>query len=564
MIYDVIIIGSGISGIFTLKHCLEKKLKCIILEKSDNICGVWNIKNDPSVFSNTYSVSSKLYLSISDFPIPENYPEFPHWSLVLKYYKSYVQHFNLDDYILLKNEVTNIEKNNNKWNIQTTNFLFKSKNIVIASGSTNKCLNYPNMDLFKKFNGKTYHANDFGKLNLDTVLINKNIAVIGGSDTASDISVELSKNNKVFMSISNGQWFQDRNAGAFEPADMFYNRFINFFTKKIFSKNYVHNEFGTEPISVYWGAGGSGIKEWLPKCKYLNSYYNKSRDVIGYISKGKVIPKGKIIDVKNNSIKFINNENYENIDIIIFATGYKALDCFYFIKNQKIKDLPKYKHIFYPNDTSISFIGFIRPYLTSIPMLTEMQSRYIAEVYSNNVKLPNKEQIKKELINDIIKQKDEFKCSSKRIPFLVDPYDYCDDIGEKINCKPNIHKYFFTDNLLWKSIVLGSWNHYVYRLKDNDENKRKIAEEQLKKHYYHNTSVKIRTKSQRIIYMTVFKIIIAIIIIIGIIILIKNKYSEKLIYIFIILIIIILFDYFFRNKLLQNIVTIQFPEHKFK
>ena len=45
---------------------------------------------------------------------------------------------------------------------------------------------------------------------------------------------------------------------------------------KVFNKNHVHNSFGMQKITNAWGAGGSGIKEWLPKCKYLNSYYNKT------------------------------------------------------------------------------------------------------------------------------------------------------------------------------------------------------------------------------------------------------------------------------------------------
>ena len=27
--------------------------------------------------------------------------------------------------------------------------------------------------------------------------------------------------------------------------------------------------FGIDYISTFWGVGGSGIKEWIPKCKYL-------------------------------------------------------------------------------------------------------------------------------------------------------------------------------------------------------------------------------------------------------------------------------------------------------
>ena len=84
MIYNTVIIGSGISGIFTLKHLIEDGItNVIILDKNPEPFGVWNINNKPSVFKDTYTVSSKLYMTISDFPIPENTPEFPHHSLIL-------------------------------------------------------------------------------------------------------------------------------------------------------------------------------------------------------------------------------------------------------------------------------------------------------------------------------------------------------------------------------------------------------------------------------------------------------------------------------------------------
>ena len=57
--YDVLIVGAGFSGIYTLKHCIELGLNAIILEKSQNLGGVWNINNKPGgVHDFTYSVTS--------------------------------------------------------------------------------------------------------------------------------------------------------------------------------------------------------------------------------------------------------------------------------------------------------------------------------------------------------------------------------------------------------------------------------------------------------------------------------------------------------------------------
>ena len=103
MVYelDVVIIGAGWAGICTMKHCIEENLTGIIIEKNNNYGGVWNIKNTPSVYTNTYSVTSKHYLSMSDFPMPETYPEFPHHTLFMEYLKMYTINFDIEKFILL-------------------------------------------------------------------------------------------------------------------------------------------------------------------------------------------------------------------------------------------------------------------------------------------------------------------------------------------------------------------------------------------------------------------------------------------------------------------------------
>jgi cation diffusion facilitator CzcD-associated flavoprotein CzcO len=83
-VHNTIIIGSGISGIFTLKHLIEEGNKnVLVLDKNPQPFGVWDVNNPHGVFENTHTVSSRLYMTISDYPMPENTPEFPHHSLIL-------------------------------------------------------------------------------------------------------------------------------------------------------------------------------------------------------------------------------------------------------------------------------------------------------------------------------------------------------------------------------------------------------------------------------------------------------------------------------------------------
>ncbi len=522
MIYNTLIIGGGISGIMTLKHLIDEGEKnVILLNKNKEPFGVWNINNHPSVLNSTYSVSSRLYMTISDFPMDESYPEFPHASIILQYYKDYATHFDLYKYIHNDIEVVKCTKINNIWNITTkNNKTYYAKNLVVATGAINSCLNYPEELFFKNFKGLTFHSDNYKQF--QGKLKDKKILIIGGSDTSCDIAVELARNriNKVYLSMKNGRWFQPRSTGANIAADSFYSRFLDFYVKKIIGKKHINNVFGHSFINLAYGSTGSGVKEWEAKCDYLNDYYIKSRDVINSVSIGEIFPRSYVENIKENQIKFINKEEYEEIDVIIYATGYKTNECFYFLDKNHDK---RYKLIYSPEEPNIFFVGFVRPYLTSIPMLVELQSRWISKVITNKVALPDKINMIKEIEYDIEKQKKEFPCSYKRLP-IVDPYDYSDMIAGKIGAKPNLVKLYFTNNALWKKIMYDSWTHHIYRLNDPDPKKVKIAMDNIQKNHHTQISYKIRqvkeimiNKTKIFIIKLVCKIFIIIVIIIELI-----------------------------------------------
>jgi dimethylaniline monooxygenase (N-oxide forming) len=400
--YDIIIIGSGWAGICTMKHCLEEGLTGIVLEKNNDYGGVWNIENSPSVYANTYSVTSKYYLSMSDFPIPESYPEFPHHSQVMEYMRMYVDHFGLKEYISFDSEVIELSKKGDVWNVSYnknhTPYTIEAKHIAICTGQNSKCKNYPDID-GSSFKGKIYHASDYNE-NVKNECLNKKVLIYGGSDTAFDIGVELTNNmytakdnsfgytgpngtisdkkTTVYISMHKGRWIQRRTGGAHNPADMFYNRVIDTAVKTV-SKSLVYFLF-IPWLEILWGKSGSGVPEWQTNAGYLNSYYIKSADILPKITFGDVIPLRGISTIKSNHIITSDNKEYE-IDIIIFATGYKGFSCFKFIPDT-IQKGRYYDHIFLIDDPSVAKVGFIRPYLTSIPMIIEMQSRYVAKVFA--------------------------------------------------------------------------------------------------------------------------------------------------------------------------------------
>jgi thioredoxin reductase len=496
-IHDTCIIGGGISGIYSLKYCLENNIKDVILfEKENNIGGIWNFNNKPGgVLKDTFASSSLFYLHPSDFPFPDNTPLFPHNLIVQEHLINYINHFNLKKYIEYNTEILSISKiptqntqintafnieEKNIWkvsiknNIQTEVYYFKK--IIIATGTAQ----YPNPipSIFKNFTGEIYHSHYFN----DKKYTKKKILIVGGGETASDIAVQLCNDNSIYMSVYNGVWFQDRIFGADFPTDMLYNRFVY----NCFSKSFINYVIGTN-VEKIWGVCGSGVDIWKVKeSGFLNSFYNKCRDVIHMISKGKVIPKKKIIEIKNKLVTFDDNST-TNFDIIITAIGYNLQ--FPFLNNNYNFD---YLHIFDPTDTSICFIGGIRPYVASIPMLIEFQAELIGLYYSNKIKLPTYNSMIKDINQSKLNQFKEFKKDYVRLNRIVDPFTYANKITKVTKTKPNPLYLLFSNPYLWFQYIFNPYTLFSYRLTHCNKIKKNIALMYMNK--YHNTEVAIRAR----------------------------------------------------------------------
>ncbi|XP_023787336.1 dimethylaniline monooxygenase [N-oxide-forming] 5-like [Cyanistes caeruleus] len=96
----VAIIGAGASGLCALKCCLEEGLEPTCFERSKDIGGLWRFEERPedgraSIYRSVIINTSKEMMCFSDFPIPEDFPNYMHNSKIMEYFRMYAQHFDL-------------------------------------------------------------------------------------------------------------------------------------------------------------------------------------------------------------------------------------------------------------------------------------------------------------------------------------------------------------------------------------------------------------------------------------------------------------------------------------
>ncbi len=110
---------------------------------------------------------------------------------------------------------------------------------------------------------------------------------------------------------------------------------------------------------MMWGKGGSGIKEWQPSCAYFHGFLNKSRDIVDKAALGKVVPRRGIAKIEGKRVWFTNEAKPEDVDLIIFATGYLS-NLPFLLPGHNFR-YNAYKLVFDPNDPTLCYIGSARP-----------------------------------------------------------------------------------------------------------------------------------------------------------------------------------------------------------
>lgn len=125
MLYDIIIIGAGPIGLACALKAKKEGLSYIVIEKGCLVNSIYNYPQNMTFFSTSER------LEIGDVPFVSNNPK-PTRSEALEYYRRVALKFELN--IHLFEEVLELEKEDNNYNLNTSKASYKAKNIIISTG----------------------------------------------------------------------------------------------------------------------------------------------------------------------------------------------------------------------------------------------------------------------------------------------------------------------------------------------------------------------------------------------------------------------------------------------
>ncbi|KAM5237496.1 LOW QUALITY PROTEIN: flavin-containing monooxygenase 5-like [Ctenodactylus gundi] len=469
----IAVIGAGVSGLGAMKCCLDEDLEPTCFERNDDIGGLWKFQENasekiPSIYKSV-TINIKEMMCFSDFPIPDNFPNYVHNSKLMDYLRMCAKHFDLLKYIRFKTEVRSMRKHpgfsvSGQWDVvmetdgKQESLVFDG--VLVCSGHhTEPFLPLQSFPGIETFQGCYFHSREYKSPEEFT---GKRVLVVGLGNSGVDIAVELSRvATQVFLSTRRGAWILHHVWDNGYPMDTsFFTRF-NSFLQKILTIATI-NSYLEKTLNSRFNHAHYGLQ---PRHRPLSQHPTVSDDLPNHIISEKVQVKPNVKEFTEADAIFEDGTVEENVDVVVFATRYSfSFSFLHGLIEVANNEVSLYKLMFPPalERPTLAVIGLIQPLGIVLP-IAELQARWAVRVFAGLSKLPSV----KTMMAEIAQRKKAMEqryVKTARHTIQVDHIEYMDEIAAQLGVKPNLLLLFLSDPKLAIEVFFGPCTPYQYRL----------------------------------------------------------------------------------------------------
>ena len=423
----VCIVGAGCSGFSMAKRLKDFGIAYDCFEASDDIGGNWYF-NNPNGMSSCYKSlhidTSKHRLAFEDYPVPENWPDFPHHSQLLQYFHDYVDHFGLRETITFKTRVENCQRlEDGRWRVDLSNGDTRDYDALIVANGHHwdpRLPKYPGT-----FDGYQVHSHNYRDPFKDFDFRGKRAMVVGAGNSSMDICSELSQRplcEKLFVSMRRGVWVLPKYIDG-QPSDKV--ALPAWFPAKL------GRRLARKKIKKLVG----NMEDFgLPKPDHepLDGHPSVSGEFLLRVGSGDIHPKGAIERLDGDGVVFADGTR-EKIDAIVWATGYNV--SFPFLKLEDLSPgednkFPLFKRMVRPGYENLFFLGLAQP-LPTLVNFAEQQSKFVVAALTGRYAFPDRSDMDAVIVADEQAHNGHFY-DSARHSMQVDFAKYVADLMKEI------------------------------------------------------------------------------------------------------------------------------------
>jgi cation diffusion facilitator CzcD-associated flavoprotein CzcO len=297
------LIGAGPVGLGMAKALLEHKIPYEQIEADDQLGGNWY----HGVYESAHIISSRKTTEYADYPMSEQYPDFPSAPQMLAYLRDYAEQFHLCPHIQFNTKVVMASPlPDGRWELELASGEKRIyKGLIVCNGHhwARRFPEYPGV-----FAGEFIHSKDY---KAPAQLAGKRVLVIGGGNSACDIASEAARvGSSACISLRRGYWFLPKTLMGFPLVDLIKGWFP-VWAQRIFLRAVLRVVFGK--YSNY------GLP--TPEHRIFEAHPTINSELLYYIKQGSIRPKKDIARFEGTTVNFLDGTS-EEFDIVVCATGY--------------------------------------------------------------------------------------------------------------------------------------------------------------------------------------------------------------------------------------------------
>jgi cation diffusion facilitator CzcD-associated flavoprotein CzcO len=308
----VLIIGGGATGIALGKTFVQRGIDFDIVERENNFAGNWYFGSKASrVYRTTHLISSKTNTQFSDFPMADDYPEYPSYKLFLKYLLSVAEHFGLYKHTLFETSVENLTPDELGWKVSLSNGEERwYPEVVVANG----LLRVPHIPSIEgNFSGEIFHSSAYTE---PEIFKNKRVLIIGGGNSGCDIAVDSAHYaDCTYHSMRRGYHFMPKFIAGMPTQD---------WLMEIVSQFDSPQEYWLYVKETFKLAGFSGEDYGLlkPDHDIHEAHPIMNSNLLYHLGHGDITSKLDVVEFSDDEVVFTDQSRVK-VDMIVLATGFK-------------------------------------------------------------------------------------------------------------------------------------------------------------------------------------------------------------------------------------------------
>lgn len=305
----VCIIGAGPAGLSAARALRRLGIPYDHFERHSDVGGIWDLDNPGTpMYESAHFISSRQTSGFFDFPMPEDYPDYPGNRHILAYTRAFADAYGLRDVVRFGTSVTAVDPDDDGWRVQTADGQERGYRAVICATGVTWSARSPQHE--GRFDGEIRHSSSYRR---PEEFRGKRVLVVGLGNSGADIACDAAATaDAAFVSIRRGYHVIPKHLFGL-PVDEFATRGPQLPLQ-------VERPLFKAILRVLQG---DLTRYGLPKPdhKLFESHPLLNSQLLHHLQHGDVAIRPDVARLDGRRVRFTDGSSTE-VDLILHATGY--------------------------------------------------------------------------------------------------------------------------------------------------------------------------------------------------------------------------------------------------